>query len=204
MTRLLRPLLHALLTLHYFGPFVMGVMDSSFLFLPFGNDLLVVVMVARNHAGYPWYLISAVCGSVCGIALLDLVARKLGEAGVQRVAGKRGFEYLRRKIGERGGLAVALASISPPPFPFTAVISTVCALDYPRKKLLGIAAAGRGVRFAVIGYLAIRYGRTILRVANSAPFRWSVSVFAALCIVVSVFSILKWLGQRDESEFRAG
>lgn len=36
------PLLQFLLHIGYFGPLLMGVLDSSFLFLPFGNDLLVV------------------------------------------------------------------------------------------------------------------------------------------------------------------
>jgi hypothetical protein len=44
-------LLRFLLQLGYFGPVLMGALDSSFLFLPFGNDLLVVTLVARNHHG---------------------------------------------------------------------------------------------------------------------------------------------------------
>ena len=42
----LTPLVRFVVQLGYFGPFVMGIMDSSFLVLPFGNDLLVVGLVA--------------------------------------------------------------------------------------------------------------------------------------------------------------
>lgn len=170
----------------------MGVMDSSFLLLPLGNDLVVISLVVRNHAGYLWYVLAAVGGSVVGTFLLDLVARRIGETGVQRVAGKRRFEYLKRKIGEKGGFAVAVACLSPPPFPFTAVVSTVCALGYSRTKLLAIVGISRAVRFVILGALAIHYGRLILRVANSAPFRWTMIVFAAICVVGSVLSLLKW------------
>jgi CRP-like cAMP-binding protein len=82
--------------------------------------------------------------------------------------------------------------LSPPPFPFTAVVSTVCALGYPRKKLLAIVAISRALRFLLLGYLAIRYGRLIIRLANSAPFRWTMFFFVFVCIAGRVFSLLKW------------
>jgi membrane protein YqaA with SNARE-associated domain len=160
--------------------------------LPFGNDLVIVTMVVRNHAGYPWYVLAAVCGAVTGTLLLDVMSRHLGEQGVRRIAGDRQFEYLKRKIGENGGIAVAIACLSPPPFPFTAVIATVCALGYPRLKLLASVAVSRAIRFLILGALAIRYGRMILRVANSAPFYWTMIGFILICLVGSVFSLMKW------------
>ena len=105
MSTFFRPLLRFLFHLGYAGPFFMGIMDSSFLFLPFGNDLLVVALVARHHDGLPFFVLSAVCGSTAGVFLLDLIARKGGEAGVQKVAGQRKFERLKRKVGEKGGRA---------------------------------------------------------------------------------------------------
>jgi membrane protein YqaA with SNARE-associated domain len=175
----------------------MGIMDSSFLMLPFGNDLVVITMVVRNHGGYPWYVLAATCGAVTGTLLLDVVARRIGETGVRHMAGDRRFEYLKSKIGERGGIAVVLACVSPPPFPFTAILSTVCALGYPRKKLLALVAISRAVRFLILGALAIRYGRLILRVANSTPFRWGMTVFIVVCVVGSLLSVIKWF-RRDK------
>jgi membrane protein YqaA with SNARE-associated domain len=189
----LRHLFGFLLQLGYFGPFVMGMMDSSFLFLPFGNDLLVAGLVARHHEGLWLYVLSATCGSTTGVFLLDLVARRAGEAGVQKVAGTRRFNYLKRKIGENGGKAITVGGLAPPPFPFTMVVGVTSALGYPRKRLLAIVAASRATRFLIVGYLAIRFGRVILEIANSAPFRWTMSGFAILCAVGSVWSIRKWL-----------
>jgi membrane protein YqaA with SNARE-associated domain len=171
----------------------MGVMDSSFLLLPLGNDLVVISLVLRNHSGYLWYVLAAVCGAMVGTLLLDIVARRIGEAGVQRVAGKRRFNYLKRRIGEKGGIAVAVACLAPPPFPYTAVVSTVCGLGYPRNKLIAIVGAARAVRFLILGALAIRYGRTIIRIANSGPFRWTMFFFVALCVLGSVYSIVTWV-----------
>lgn len=196
MSSFFRPLLHFLFHLGYFGPFVMGVLDSSFLFLPFGNDLLVVALVARNHDGFPFYLLSAVCGSTAGVFLLDLVARKGGEAGVQKIAGHSRFEYLKCKIGEKGGRALVLACLAPPPFPFTLVVATTSALGYPRQRLLWTVALSRAARFAILGLLAIKYGRAILRIMNTEAFKWTMIVFVAFCIIGSIFSIAKWIRAR--------
>src|SRR5882757_1031087 len=174
----------------------MGILDSSFLFVPFGNDLLVVGLVARHHEGYLLYVLSAACGSACGAFLIDLVARKVGEAGVQKVAGHSRFEYLKRKIGEKGGRALVLGCLAPPPFPFTMVVATTSALGYPRRKLLVTVAVARAARFLILGYLAIRFGRHILRVANSEPFRWTMIGFAILCVAGSAFSIAKWIRRK--------
>ena len=186
---LLRFLIHA----GYFGPFLMGIMDSSFLFLPFGNDLLVIALVARHHEGYLLYVLSAVCGTTAGVLLLDLIARKIGEEGIQRVAGKKRFAYLKRKVGEHGVIAIVVACLAPPPFPFTMVIATNSALGYPRLRLLAAVALTRGARFLILGALALKYGRAIIRFANSTPFKWSMGVFIAVCIIGSVLSVMKWL-----------
>jgi len=179
--------------LGYFGPFLLGILDASFLFLPFGNDLLIVGMVARNHKGYLLYVAAAVCGCAVGVFLLDLVARKLGEEGIEKMAGQARFEKLKRKIGEKGGRTLAIASLAPPPFPFTIVIAANSALNYPRKRLLAIVSACRAVRFLILGALAIKFGSSILRIAKSQPFKWTMIVFILLCIVGSALSITKWL-----------
>lgn len=171
----------------------MGVMDSSFLFLPFGNDLLVIALVARHHDGSPFYVISAVCGSTIGVFLLDLIARKGGEAGVQKVAGQSRFEYLKRKIGEKGGRALVVGCLAPPPFPFTMVVATTSALGYPRQRLLWTVALSRAVRFTVLSLLAIKFGRAILHVMNTDAFKWTMVGFAVLCVIGSVFSVAKWV-----------
>jgi membrane protein YqaA with SNARE-associated domain len=191
-----RHILRFLFHLHYFGPFVMGIMDSSFLFLPFGNDLLVVGLVARNHDGWPFYVLSAVCGSTLGVFLLDVIARKGGEKGVRKVAGEKRFNILKRRIGEKGGRALVVGSLAPPPFPFTMVVAVNSALGYPRRRLLWTIAASRAVRFTILSLLAIKFGRTILHIANSEPFKWTIIGFTVLCVVGSVFSILKWSRSR--------
>jgi len=73
------------------------------------------------------------------------------------------------------------------------MVATVSALAYPRLKLLAVVAGSRLVRFIILSLLAIKYGRAIVRIINTPAFKWSVGTVAALCLVVSAFSILKWV-----------
>ena len=188
-----RPFLHFLFHLGYLGPFVLGILDSSFLVLPFGNDLLVVGMIARNHSGLPFYVFSAACGSTLGVILLSTVARKFGEDGIRKVAGQKQFDKLKKRIGDRSGVAVAIGCLAPPPFPFTMVIAAASALGYSLWRVAAINFVSRAVRFTVLGLLAIKFGIAILRITKSPAFFWSMVVFIALCLIASGFSIWHWV-----------
>ncbi len=200
MSKFFRSVLLFLFHLGYFGPFVMGILDSSFLVLPFGNDLLIVGLVAHNHRGLPFYVLSAACGSTVGALLLAGVAHKFGEEGICKVAGQKQFDRLKKHIGKRSGVAVAIGCLAPPPFPFTMVIAAASAMGYSLWRLAGINFVSRAIRFTVLGFLAIKFGSEVLRIAKSPAFVWSMIVFIALCIVASVFSILHWVRSSRSGE----
>lgn len=187
----------------YFGPFLMGILDSSFLVLPFGNDLLVVGMVARHPEGVAWYVLSAACGSTVGACLLALVARKLGEEGISKITGKSRYHKLKERIASRSGFAVVLAGLAPPPFPFTTAVAAVAALGYPLWKILLLNFFSRGARFTILSILALKFGKSILGIAKSAPFEWSMAAFITLCLVASGFSVAHWLRKPQSKSARA-
>jgi len=175
------------------GPLLLGIADSSFLFLPFGNDLLLVVLLARDHHLIWLYVPMAALGSTIGVFLLDLVCRKGEEEGLKKMLKPKRFEYLKKRMAERAGFAIAVACIAPPPFPFTPVIAAASALAYPRPKLLAIAFGSRVVRFTLVGIAAIYLGHQILQIAKSPAFFWAMIVFIALCAIGSAFSIAGWI-----------
>jgi membrane protein YqaA with SNARE-associated domain len=193
LIKFFRPFLVFLLHLGYFGPVLMGILDSSFLFLPFGNDLLVVTLVARNHRGWPWYVLAASLGSTIGVFVLALAARKLGEEGIKKMAGEKKFAKLHKMIDTHGSKAVFLACIAPPPFPFTMVIAAAAALDFSRLRMCALNFFTRGLRFAILSLLAIKYGRRILEVANSDAFKLTMVGFILLCVAGSALSSYTWI-----------
>jgi membrane protein DedA with SNARE-associated domain len=83
--------------------------------------------------------------------------------------------------------------LAPPPFPFTTVIAGTAALGYPIWRILLINFLARALRFTLLSLLAIKYGHAVIRVAQSAPFEWTMAVFIAVCVVASGFSIAHWV-----------
>src|ERR1035441_9955501 len=100
MHALLRPLFAFFLHIGGFGLVILGVLDSSFVFLPFGNDFLLVVLVARHHGYLPLYVLAASLGSATGVLFLDLVCRKGGEEGLKKMVSARRINYLKKKMSQ--------------------------------------------------------------------------------------------------------
>lgn len=175
------------------GPFLLGVADSSFLFLPFGNDLLLLILIARNHAAAWEYVPLAALGSVLGIFLIDIVSRKSGEAGLEKLSSPKRIAYLKKKMSEHAGYAVAIACLTPPPFPFTLVIASASALQYSRRKLLLVAFVSRLVRYALVAALAVHFKNQVLSIVESRAFFWTVVGFTLTCGVASVYSVVGWI-----------
>jgi membrane protein YqaA with SNARE-associated domain len=182
-----------------FGLLILGVLDSSFLVLPFGNDLLLVALTARDHGKLPLYAIVATAGSVLGCALIDIIARKGGEEGLKRIIDRRRLEYAKRKVRESAGWALAFASVMPPPFPFTPFVAAAAAFQYPREKLFAVIAAARLVRFFGIGLLAIVFGPRILRIAESTVVQTAILALVVFCVGASAYSIYSWIKRRPRS-----
>jgi membrane protein YqaA with SNARE-associated domain len=182
------------------GLVFLGVLDSSFLFMPLGNDLLIVALTARSHRMLPVYAVLATAGSVLGSLLVDWVSRERGEEGLEKIASAKRLRYVKKKVKERAGMALAFAALMPPPFPFTLFLAASAALQYPRRKLLGVIAVSRLVRFLIIGLLAIAFGEEILRLAKSQAVQIGVLVLVVLSIGGSVYSLRSWFKKSKKVE----
>ncbi len=176
-----------------FGLLALGILDSSFLFLPLGNDLLIVALSVRNHAHLMYYVAMATAGSVLGVLLVDVVVRKGGEEGLKKHISEARLEFVKQKVKKKAGWALAMACLMPPPFPFTPFIFASVALQYPRKKLLAVVASARMVRFSVDGGLAILFGARILRWARTPGAKIAILALVAVCFLGSVYSVWRWM-----------
>ncbi|HKW98284.1 MAG TPA: VTT domain-containing protein [Bryobacteraceae bacterium] len=193
MSSLISHLFAILVRLGGFGLLLLGVVDSSFLFFPLGNDLLMIALTARNHKMFPFLAAMATVGSVLGCLLLDIVARAGGREGLSKIISGRQLQYVERRIEKRAGWAIAIACVMPPPFPFTGMIAGASAFQYPRKKLLSIVGLARLVRFSIVGVLAVMFGERILRWAKRPAVRGAILLLVAVCVVGSVISAVTWI-----------
>ncbi len=193
MSLTIRHLLAFLVQFGVFGLLGLGIADDSFLFIPIGTDLLMVVLVARHHDQLLEYVIAAAVGSTIGVLLLDLVCRKGGEEGLKRLVSPRLLGYLKQKMERHAAVALIVSCLAPPPFPFGAAIATASAFQYPRPRLLILVLIARAVRFSLVGWAAIYFGRRIIRLADSTEFLWFMGGFIALCLIGSIISIAHWV-----------
>ena len=187
--------------LNGFGLLLLGILDSSFLFLPFGNDLLLVAMSAREHGRWPYFTAMATLGSVIGCLVIDAISRKGGEAGLERKFSRRRLEYVRKKITRNAGWTLGLAALMPPPFPFTPFVAAAAVLQYPRKKLLATVALGRFGRFSVESLLAVLLGKRILEWAQTPAMYYAILGILALSLIGTGFSLYSWFKHSTSARF---
>ena len=181
------------------GLFLLGVCDSSFLFLPFSNDLLLIALVIRGRNSWQWviYAFAAALGSVVGVTLVDMVMRKAGKEGLEKFVGPRRLERVQGKIESSGVWTVFLATLLPPPFPFTAAIAAASALQIARRKMLSVVFAGRLVRYTLVSLLALYFGRRLLRYIRSDYVDYFVYSLIVLAVIGTVLTVRKWLQTRS-------
>jgi membrane protein YqaA with SNARE-associated domain len=188
----MRHLIEYIFNLGALGLVLMGILDSSFLFIPTGNDLLLIALTARHHENVVSYVLASSLGSMLGVLVVDLVSRKGGEGGLKKILSRKTLKFVQKRVENRAATMLVLGALAPPPFPFTAVVATASAFQYPRLQLLAIVAGTRLVRFGIEGWVAIRFGHPIVTMMRSTEFRWGVGILAVICVIGSIFSVGKW------------
>jgi membrane protein YqaA with SNARE-associated domain len=181
-----------------FGLFLMSALDSSFLVLPFGNDLLLIALVSSNRDSLIWiaYIIVSALGSLVGVFVVDLIMRKAGESGLERFISQKRIEKLKAKLENKAGVTVFVATLIPPPFPFTPVVMTASALQSPRGQLLIAVFLGRLVRFGIEAVLALYFGRQLIAFVNSDVVTYIVYGLIGIAVILSTLSLLRWLKRK--------
>jgi membrane protein YqaA with SNARE-associated domain len=134
----------------------------------------------------------AATGSVLGCWFTDWVSRKGGEEGLEKRVSKRRLAYVQAQVKKRAGFALALASLMPPPFPFTPFVIVAAALKYPRIRLLGIIGICRILRFAVEALLAKRFGSQILKHAQTPLVEGIILAVVVISIAGTAYSLYDW------------
>src|SRR6185295_9800532 len=164
------------------GVIVLAALDSTLFFsLPFGIDAVVIILAARLREH--WWIVPllASLGSVAGAALTFWMGVKIGEKGLDRwVPDERRLDRIRRRVREKGAIALAVLDLIPPPFPFTVFVLAAGALEVDPRTFFGTLTVCRLLRFGVEAALALRYGRSILAWLDSEIFHDIVAFFIVL------------------------
>ena len=139
-----------------------------------------------------------------GCLLVDIVCRKAGEEGLNRNLPPKRLAYVKKKVHQNAGWALVVASIAPPPFPFTPVVMAAAALEYPRRRLLTVVGAARMFRFTVAGALAMLLGRQILRWAKNDVVQALLFGLVVVCMIGSAVSAYRWIQKSRTATVSSG
>ena len=196
-----RSLINFFLKLGVFGPFLLETFDSSFFYMPLANELLLFALIHGQGGESSWmwvvYAVSGAAGTVAGVALLDLVMRRVGAGGVERLVGPRRFGKLKGKVERNTGWVVFIASALPPPFPFRFTMMTASALQCDRARMFAAVFAGRTLRFAAEALLILYLGRRFLDFMNSDAFNYIVYALTLVAVAGSAVTVYRmfWSGR---------
>lgn len=179
----------------------MGVVDSSVIPTPGGQDALTIVLAAGEKDWWPYYGLMAAIGSVLGGYLTYRLGRKGGEEALEQRLSKRKRDRVKRVFEKWGFGAVFIPAIMPPPVPISPFLLSAGAMDYPIKKYLLALSAGRMLRFGLVAYFASIYGRRVLKFF--ADNYMTVIVITVSLAVVGVLVFLAYRARRKKAEDRS-
>jgi len=186
--------------LHRYGVLVfigMGLVDNSIFPTPGGMDALVIVLSAHRRESWWYYAIAATIGSVIGASVTYYLARKGGEEALAKKLGKKRAEKVNRAFGRYGFWSVFLSSLAPPPVPTAAFVAAAGALRYSQKMFLLAMASGRVLRFAIVAWVASRYGTQIFQFFGRyyKPALWTL---IGLGVVGGIAVLVYWRRRKRE------
>ncbi|MDX6695631.1 MAG: hypothetical protein QOF02_3234 [Blastocatellia bacterium] len=155
-----RRLVNGLIAFGPLGLFGLAFLDSALLPLPLGPDAAMMLLTAKRPEWMLVYALAGTIGSVAGCLLLYFISRRAGGRALKRFSPAR-QERVKGLLDRYDVLALFVASILPPPFPFKVFIisSGVFRLSVLRFAL-GVGV-GRAARFLLEGALVKHYGGQI-------------------------------------------
>ena len=176
------------------GLFTVAFLDSSFLSLPQINDILVVLMVTQHKGWMLYYAAMATLGSVAGCYVIYALALKGGEAFLKRRLRAGHAERALALYQRHGLLALMVPALLPPPAPFKLFVLMAGVARVRPLQFVVAVAVSRGVRYLVLGVLAIWYGDAALELMRTRGRE--VALWLAALIVVGAVAWW-WLRRRS-------
>ena len=198
ITKALGRLSEYLITYGAFGLFIVALLDSTFVPLPSSADALMLVLSTAHPSWMLLYAFMATAGSALGCWILYLISRRAGARALNRFS-ERKQQRVKYLIERYDMIAVLVATLLPPPFPFKLFVVTAGVFRFSLTRFMIAIIAGRAFRFLLEGYFAVRYGAEAKEIL-AKYYPWiGIGLVAVIMVVVIVRRILK-RGQADAAE----
>jgi membrane protein YqaA with SNARE-associated domain len=193
-------LTEVLITFGPFGLFAVALLDSSFVPLPSSADALMLLLTTTHPRWMVLYALVATVGSAIGCLILYYASRRAGQRALARFSESK-QKRVKHWIDRYDVISVLVASLLPPPFPFKLFVVSAGVFRFSVTRFLIAILIGRGFRFLLEGYLAVRYGAQA-KVILAKYYPW---IGLGLAVLIVVFFVVRTvLKRRAGSEVEAG
>lgn len=186
---------HWLVHLGIPGLFLVAVIDASIIPLPLPGSTDLFLLWLVSHKGNPWLLVAcAVVGSTVGGYTTWQIGKKGGQAALSRSVPARMLAHITGWVEHHPVLSVFLPAMLPPPIPLSPFVLASGALGVARNRFLAAFGAARLLRYALIAWIAVAYGRRVVGLWSTSLQKWSaplLGVFLFLLVSGLCFGIWK-------------
>lgn len=182
-----------LITYGAFGLFVVAVLDSTFVPLPSSVDALMLLLTTTNPSWMLLYAFMATAGSAVGCLILYLISRRAGARALNRFSEAKQAK-VKNWIERYDMFAVLAATLMPPPFPFKIFVVSAGVFRFSLLRFMLAIIVGRGFRFLLEGYFAVRYGAQAKEILTKY-YPW---IGLGLVVAIVIFVLLRQKFKRPE------
>jgi membrane protein DedA with SNARE-associated domain len=193
--------MHWLVHLGAVGLFGISLLDACPFPLPIPGtaDLLLLILIARR--GNPWLLVGlAVVGAVIGAFTTWSAGKKGGEEALRHYVPERYYDRITGWVKKHGAAAVAVSAINPPPVPLMPFLAAAGALGVSRGRFLIAFAAARTVRYGIVAWLGVRYGRQMIHWWNQYLAHYSGAIsWGIFALFIAAFGWAFWKWRRSRT-----
>ena len=194
VTKWLTRLSEYLITFGAFGLFAVALLDSTFVPLPSSADALMILLSTTYPSWMVLYALMATAGSAIGCWILYLISRRAGARALNKFSEAK-QRRVKHWIEKYDAMAVLVATLLPPPFPFKLFVVTAGVFRFSLMRFMLAIIAGRAFRFLLEGYFAVRYGAAAKEIL-AKYYPW-IGLALVVAIVLFVF-IRRWIGRETE------
>jgi membrane protein YqaA with SNARE-associated domain len=133
----------------------------------------------------------ATAGSAIGCWILYLISRRAGARALSKFSEAK-QKRVKDLIDRYDMLAVLVATLLPPPFPFKLFVITAGVFRFSLLRFMIAIVAGRAFRFLLVGYFAVKYGAE----AKALLARYYPWIGLGVAIAVILFVVVRKLLKR--------
>jgi membrane protein YqaA with SNARE-associated domain len=153
---------------------MVAVVDSTIIPMPVPGSTDLVLLWLVSHRGNPLLLVPiAIAGSLIGGYSSWHLGNKGGEAALKKYVPARFLERITGWAERHPGLAVFVPAVLPPPIPLSPFLLAAGALSVSWRRFLLAFGAARTIRYSLIAWLAVVYGRRVMRLWSATLEKWS-------------------------------